>query len=266
MRTALTIAGSDSCGGAGIQADLKTFAACGVYGLSAITAVTAQNTCGVTAVKLMDAAILQAQIEALYTDIPVDAVKIGMLGSLELTAAVNVAIHRYNMKNIVLDPVLLASSGRSLLEPAAVEVMKRDLFPRVLIVTPNLPEAEGLSGIIVRTEADMLEAAKRINAMGAKYVIIKGGHLAGAAGDLLYDGQISEVFSQDRIDNIHTHGTGCTFSSAIAAGLAKGLEVRAAVSEAKAYITMAIRHGFKLGQGAGPTHHFYALYKDAGKC
>ena len=266
MRTALTIAGSDSCGGAGIQADLKTFAACGVYGLSAITAVTAQNTCGVTAVKLMDAAILQAQIEALYTDIPVDAVKIGMLGSLEITTAVNVAIHRYNMKNIVLDPVLLASSGRSLLEPAAVEVMKRDLFPRVLIVTPNLPEAEVLSGIIVRTEADMLDAAKRIHAMGAKYVIIKGGHLAGAAGDLLYDGQISEVFSQDRIDNIHTHGTGCTFSSAIAAGLAKGLEVRTAVSEAKAYITMAIRHGFKLGQGAGPTHHFYALYKDAEKC
>ena len=266
MKTALTIAGSDSCGGAGIQSDLKTFAACGVYGLSAITAVTAQNTCRVAAVKLMDAAILQAQLEAIYTDIPVDAVKIGMLGDLELTTAVVAAIGRYAIKNIVLDPMLLASSGRSLLEPAAVEVMKRELFPRVLIVTPNLPEAEVLAGIDVRTSADILEAAKRIHAMGVKYVIVKGGHLAGAAGDLLYDGQTSEVFSQERIDNIHTHGTGCTFSSAIAAGLAKGFTVRAAVSEAKAHITMAIQHGFKLGRGAGPTHHFYALYKDAGKC
>jgi phosphomethylpyrimidine kinase len=266
MNTVLTIAGSDSCGGAGIQADLKTFAALRTYGLSVITAVTAQNTCGVMAIREMDREIIQAQMDAIYADIPVAAVKIGMLSSREIVCVVAAGLARYRAEKVVLDPVMLSKSGRSLLSDEAVASLKTDLIPQACVVTPNLPEAEALAGFAVTDEASMLRAAKLIYEMGAKHVVIKGGHLKGAAADLFYDGKTVEVFSQARLIAKHTHGTGCTFSSAIAAGLAKGLSVRDAVVQAKAYITMTIAHGFVLGKGVGPMQHFYGLYEKAGKC
>ncbi len=265
MKTVLTIAGSDSCGGAGIQADLKTFAAFRTYGLSVITAVTAQNTCGVTAVREMDREIIRAQLDAIYADIPVQAVKIGMLSNSAIVDEVAAGLERYGAEKIVLDPVMLSKSGRALLKEEAVARLKAVLIPQACVVTPNLPEAEALAGFAVQDEASMLRAAKVIYEMGAKHVVIKGGHLKGAAADLLYDGKTMEIFSQERLAAKHTHGTGCTFSSAIAAGLAQGLCVREAVVQAKAYISLVIAHGFALGQGVGPMQHFYGLYEKAGK-
>ena len=194
MNTVLTIAGSDSCGGAGIQADLKTFAALRTYGLSVITAVTAQNTCGVMAIREMDREIIQAQMDAIYADIPVAAVKIGMLSSREIVCVVAAGLARYRAEKVVLDPVMLSKSGRSLLSDEAVASLKTDLIPQACVVTPNLPEAEALAGFAVTDEASMLRAAKLIYEMGAKHVVIKGGHLKGAAADLFYDGKTVEVF------------------------------------------------------------------------
>jgi hydroxymethylpyrimidine/phosphomethylpyrimidine kinase len=264
LRTALTIAGSDSSGGAGIQADLKTFSALGVYGMSAITAITAQNTCGVTDIRELDIAIIQEQIAAIYTDIPVHAVKIGMLSSAAIVRTVANALLKQQAKNIVLDTVMISKHGHHLLKKEAVSALKEDLLPLALVVTPNLLEASEIVDFAVEDRAGMEKAAVAIKAMGPQYVVIKGGHLPGNACDLLYDGQELVTFTNERIDTIHTHGTGCTFSSAIAAGLAKGLTVMEAVSEAKKYITMAITHGFSLGKGIGPTHHFYELYERAG--
>lgn len=264
MRTALTIAGSDSSGGAGIQADIKTFSACGVFGMSAITAITAQNTCGVTNIRELDAEIIQDQITAVYSDIDVDAVKIGMLASAEIIRVVASSLRDNDAKNIVLDTVMVSKSGSHLLKPDAVDVLKKVLLPMALIVTPNLYEASEIVGFPVNDQNDMKKAAKMIKDMGPRFVIIKGGHLIGNACDLLYDGQDFFVFSNERIDTVHTHGTGCTFSSAIAASLAKGLTVNEAVAFAKKYITIAITNGFKLGKGVGPTHHFYELYSKAG--
>lgn len=264
MKTALTIAGSDSSGGAGIQADLKTFSALGVFGMSAITAITAQNTCGVTEIREMDSMIISAQIDAVYTDIAVNAVKIGMLSSSMIIETVAESLERNHAKNIVLDTVMISKSGSYLLKPEAVDTLKRCLIPKALIVTPNLHEASALVGFDVIDMKSMKKAALVLNEMGAAYVVVKGGHLEGDACDLLYDGKEMMAFPNKRIRTIHTHGTGCTFSSAIAAGLAKGLEIKDAVRVAKEYVTIAIKHGFSLGKGVGPTHHFYDLYKKAG--
>lgn len=264
IKTALTIAGSDSGGGAGIQADLKTFSALGVYGMSAITAITAQNTCGVTNIRELDEAIIRDQIAAVYDDIPVHAVKIGMLSSAAITKTVAETLQKYQGINIVVDPVMIAKSGSILLKPEAIKALKQHLFPIADIVTPNLHEATQIVGFAVEDRAGMEKAAKAIKDMGPQYVVVKGGHLKGDACDLLYDGNTFTALVNQRIDTVHTHGTGCTFSSAIAAGLAKGFTMEKAVQAAKEYITMAITHGFALGRGVGPTNHFYELYRKAG--
>ncbi len=264
MKTALTIAGSDSSGGAGIQADLKTFSALGVFGMSVITAITAQNTCGVTNIRELDEEIIADQIDAVYGDIPVGAVKIGMLSSAAITRVVSAALARCGAKNIVVDPVMVAKSGSRLLKPEAVDALVRLLFPLADVVTPNLHEATEIVGFTVDDRDAMERAAVAIKKMGPRFVVVKGGHLPGAACDLFYDGTNFTVLANERIETRHTHGTGCTFSSAIAAGLAKGLTVGEAVAAAKRYITVAIAHGFSLGKGVGPTHHFYELYSKAG--
>lgn len=264
MKTALTIAGSDSGGGAGIQADLKTFAAHGVFGMSAITAITAQNTCGVTDIRELDAQIIVDQIAAVFCDIPVHAVKVGMLASADITRIVADALQRHSAKNIVVDPVMVSKSGSHLLKPDAINALKQNLLPMADVVTPNLYEAAELVGFPVDDRTGMERAAVAIKAMGPRYVVVKGGHLPGDACDLVYDGKNFLALSNERIDSKHTHGTGCTFSASIAAGLARGASVEDAVRAAKDYITMAIRHGFSLGKGVGPTHHFYELYRKAG--
>lgn len=264
LKTVLTIAGSDSSGGAGIQADLKTFSALGTFGMSVITAITAQNTCGVTAVRELDNEIIRAQLDAVYQDIHVDAVKIGMLSSSAIIHEVAEGLTRHSVKNIVLDTVMISKSGSHLLKKEAVATLVKELIPKAKVVTPNLHEATALVGFTVNDKKTMEKAAGVIKEMGAEYVIIKGGHLVGDACDVLYDGNRIELFSNERINTIHTHGTGCTYSSAIAVGLAKGLRVEDAVAMAKDYITVAITHGYKLGKGVGPTHHFYELYQKAG--
>ena len=264
MRTALTIAGSDSGGGAGIQADLKTFSALGVFGMTVITAVTAQNTCGVTNIRELDEEIIRDQIAAVFDDIRVDAVKIGMLSGEPVIRTVAAGLCRYRPAAVVVDPVMVAKSGAHLLKPQAVATLRDVLFPLADVVTPNLFEAEAIVGFPVTNRTEMERAAVVIRQMGPRYVVVKGGHLAGDACDLLFDGNDFSVFANERIDTRHTHGTGCTFSSAVAAGLALGRDVKTAVGEAKKYITGAIAQGFALGRGVGPTHHFHALYQKAG--
>lgn len=264
MRTALTIAGSDSGGGAGIQADIKTFSALGVFGMSVITAITAQNTCGVINIRELDDEIIADQIMAVYDDIRVDAVKVGMLASAAITRLVAAELARHGARNVVVDPVMVSKSGSRLLKPEATDALKDYLLPLADVVTPNLHEATELVGFAVEDRAAMERAARVIKAMGPRYVVVKGGHLPGAACDLFFDGCEFAVLGNERIDSPHTHGTGCTFSSAIAAGLAKGLPVYEAVAAAKRYITVAIAHGFPLGKGVGPTNHFHELYEKAG--
>jgi len=264
LKTALTIAGSDSSGGAGVQADLKTFAANGIYGMSVITAITAQNTCGVINIRELDDEIIRDQIDAVYTDIKVDAVKIGMLASSGIIRVVADRLQHHKAVNVVVDTVMVSKSGSHLLKKEAIHTLQDYLIPQALIVTPNLYEASELVGFPVENQEDMKKAAIVIKEMGPKYVLVKGGHLEGSACDLFFDGARFAVFSNERINNVHTHGTGCTFSSAIAAGLAKGLPIENAVNEAKKFITMAITYGFELGKGVGPTHHFYDLYNKAG--
>lgn len=264
MKTALTIAGSDSCGGAGIQADLKTFSALGVYGMSAITAITAQNTCGVSNIRDLDVEIVRDQIRAVCSDIQVDAVKVGMLSNADIIKTVADELKRMKITNIVVDPVMISKSGSHLLKPEAIGALKEILFPLADLVTPNLLEAAEIIGEPVNNKMDMEKAAVKIKALGPKAVVVKGGHLPGDACDLLYDGHDFIAFENKRINTSHTHGTGCTFSSAIAAGLAKGMKMGDAVKAAKEFVTMAIAHSFPLGHGVGPTHHFYDLYKRAG--
>lgn len=261
----LTIAGSDSGGGAGIQADLKTFAALGVYGMSAITAVTAQNTLGVQGVHVLPAAFVGLQIDSVVGDIGVDAVKTGMLANAEIIAVVAAKVREHGLTKLVVDPVMVAKSGDPLLQPDAREALITQLLPLALVVTPNLHETRVLTGMNVRTLAEMERAAVAIHAMGPKYVVVKGGHLAGEQSvDVLYDGAQFVHLSSPRVETKNTHGTGCTFASAIAAGLAKGLDVVEAVRQAKDYITLALRHALDLGKGHGPTHHFVAHYQRAG--
>ncbi len=260
MKKVLTIAGSDSCGGAGIQADLKTFAALGVYGMSVVTAVTAQNTTGVYAVEEVSPAGVTAQMECLFEDIPVDAVKIGMVSTTGIIQAIAQGLDKWNAKNVVLDPVMVSKSGNNLLRPDARDELVKRLLPLATVVTPNIPEAQALANRKIATVPEMETAAKVIKSMGPRSVVIKGGHLEGEPVDVFYDGQQFTHLSARRIVTKNTHGTGCTFSSAIAAYLALGHSPLAAVQQAKEYITQAIAHSFRLGKGVGPTHHFFRYY------
>lgn len=264
MKKVLTIAGSDSSAGAGIQADLKTFAAHGVYGLSVLTAVTAQNTKGVSAVENLSSGIVRKQLQAIFSDITVDAVKIGMVSQAETIEVIADELNKYKAQRIVVDTVMVSTSGYRLLEREAEQVLISKLLPLAEVVTPNIPEAEVLSGIIIKNIDDMKEAALYISQMGPKNVLVKGGHALGDPVDVLFDGQEFTIVSGKRIATKHTHGTGCTLSSAIAANLAAGFIVSEAVGRAKEFISIAIAHALNIGNGAGPTHHFYELYKQSG--
>jgi hydroxymethylpyrimidine/phosphomethylpyrimidine kinase len=256
----MTIAGSDSGGGAGIQADIKALSANGVFGLSAITAVTAQNTEEITGVFELPLPIIAAQIDALFDDFEVAAVKTGMLSSAAIVELVAARLKSQQVTNLVVDPVMISKSGHPLLNREAVEAVKTQLIPLALIVTPNIHEAQQLAGIEIKSLADARQAAKAIHRLGCKHVVIKGGHLlSDRATDLLYDGRFFNVLKGTFIETKHTHGTGCTFASAVAAHLARERPVLDAVQAAKAYVTEAIRHGLAIGHGHGPTDHFYFL-------
>ena len=257
MKRALTIAGSDSGGGAGIQADLKTFAAHGVYGTSAITAVTAQNTLGVMAIHTVPADIVVAQIEAIASDIGTAAVKTGMLATAAIVEAVAAAIEELDLPRVVVDPVMVAKGGSRLLDDDAIETIRAELLPRAMVITPNAEEAAALLNDEVRTLDEARAAAKRLKDLGPGAVIVKGGHLEGAiAVDVLFDGVRLVELRGPRIDTTSTHGTGCTFASAIAANLALGHDLKTAAEHAKSYVTEAIRHAPTIGQGHGPLRHF----------
>ncbi|MBI3910558.1 MAG: bifunctional hydroxymethylpyrimidine kinase/phosphomethylpyrimidine kinase [Armatimonadetes bacterium] len=251
---AMTIAGSDSGGGAGIQADLKTFAVLGVFGTSAITALTAQNTTGVFGVVEMEPEFVTRQIEAVISDIGADAVKTGMLANAGIIEAVTDCAQRYALRPLVLDPVMIATSGVPLLHPEAIDVLKRRLLPLATVVTPNLHEAAVLTGREVATLEQMRDAARAIRDLGPGCVLIKGGHLEGEAVDLFYDGREFQVFGAERYETPHTHGTGCVLSAAITAHLAHGSAVREAVAKAKELVSAAIRGGLPLGRGRGPAN------------
>ena len=256
MRRALTIAGSDSSGGAGIQADLKTFAAYGVYGASALTAVTAQSTVAVTAVHVLPVPLVRAQIDAVLGDIGADAVKTGMLATAAVVLAVAEAIAAWRPPAVVVDPVMIAKSGSTLLDVEAVAALRERLLPLADLVTPNAPEAAALTGHEVHSVATAREAAVRLHALGPKAVLVKGGHLPGdEVVDVLYDGRHLHELRGPRVPGTHTHGTGCTLASAIAAGLAKGLGLEPAVADARAYVAGAIAHAPRLGRGHGPLDH-----------
>jgi hydroxymethylpyrimidine/phosphomethylpyrimidine kinase len=261
---AVTIAGSDSGGGAGIQADLKTFSALGVYGASVITAITAQNTTRVSAIHDVPPAMIAAQIDAIFSDLAVAAVKIGMLSVPLAVGAVAAGLDRWRAENVVLDPVMVATSGDRLLAPEAVHALTRDLFPRALLVTPNLHEAAALTGAPLATNEDEMRAqAHALLGLGANAVLIKGGHARSPdATDLLVTRDAVARFTAEKIDTKNTHGTGCTLSAAIAASLAKGASLAEAVADAKAYVTAAIAAADELtiGHGHGPVHHFHAWW------
>ena len=261
MKTAMTVAGSDSGGGAGIQADLKTFAAIGVHGTSAITALTAQNTLGVTGIFDLPPAFVEAQFDAIAGDIGVDAMKTGMLFNAPIIDAVVRKIQEYGVLKVVVDPVMVATSGDLLLREDAVEAVKGRLLPVALVVTPNRREAEVLAGMEIRSEGDVGQVCRRIHQLGPRYVLVKGGHATGDAVDWLFDGKEMIPYRAARIDTRNTHGTGCTLSAAIAAYLALGRDVLGAVSGAKEYITAAIRYAYPLGNGHGPVNHLFALHR-----
>ena len=266
--SALTIAGSDSGAGAGIQADLKTFAAFGIYGTSVVTAVTAQNTVAVTAVHEIPTTVIEAQIQAVISDIGVDALKTGMLSSGEIISCVAESLKnartRYpempGLQLLVVDPVMVSKSGDSLLNVKAVGALRQLLLPLATVVTPNIPEAETLTGLTIVTDDDVRKAARSIIGMGAASVVVKGGHREGPATDLYYDGTNFREFTSPRFETVNTHGTGCTFASALAAGMAKGSKAEEAVGQAKEFVTEAIRSSFPIGLGHGPLHHFYNFW------
>ena len=259
MRTALTIAGSDSSGGAGIQADIKTMMANGVYAMSAITALTAQNTTGVTAIMEATEEFLGEELDNIFTDIFPDAVKIGMVSSSGLIIKIAEKLKEYDAKNIVVDPVMVATSGARLISEDAVSTLKEYLFPLAQILTPNIPEAEVLSGMTITSEAEMMEAAKVIGDQYGCAVLLKGGHKVNDANDLLYHEGTCQWFYGKRIDNPNTHGTGCTLSSAIASNLAKGFPMDVSVERAKAYISGALAAMLDLGKGSGPMNHGFDI-------
>lgn len=250
----LTIAGSDSGGGAGIQADLKVFSALGTYGMSVITAVTAQNTERVLAIQEIKPEIVEAQLEAIFTDIRVDAVKVGMVFSAEIAEVIADSFRKYQPSQVVVDPVMIAKSGDRLLREDAVETLKKELFPLASLITPNLPEAEVLLGRAIRSVDEMRTASKELSQRYQTEVLLKGGHLPGKAIDILSTGS---SYQAERIDTKHTHGTGCSLSSAIAAHLALGYELEEAIEKSKRYISEAIQNAFPIGKGHSPIHHFY---------
>jgi hydroxymethylpyrimidine/phosphomethylpyrimidine kinase len=257
---ALTVAGSDSGGGAGIQADLKTFSAFRVFGMSVLTAVTAQNSVGVSGVHDLPPEFVALQIEAVLGDFGADAVKLGMLSNAGIIRTVADRLRAHGQTRIVLDPVMVAKSGAPLLQPDARTALIEAVLPLAEVVTPNLHEASVLAGLPVATEADMQEAARRIHAQGPRHVLVKGGHLKDSATDILFDGRSFTRFPAPRLDSNNTHGTGCTYSAAIAAGLALGAPLAAAIGEAKAYVTAAIREGFPAGRGVGVLRHFVGTW------
>ncbi|KRT75207.1 MAG: phosphomethylpyrimidine kinase, hydroxymethylpyrimidine/phosphomethylpyrimidine kinase [Candidatus Rokubacteria bacterium CSP1-6] len=253
---ALTVAGSDSGGGAGIQADLKTFSAYRVFGMSVLTAITAQNSVGVQGVVTLPPAFVAVQLESVLSDFGADAAKCGMLATAGIIRAVAAKLKEHRVEKLVVDPLMIATSGDPLLQPDAREALIGEILPLALVVTPNLHEAGALAEMAVTTRDDMEEAARRIAKLGPRHVLVKGGHLTGEAVDLLFNGREFTAFSAPRIDSANTHGTGCTFSAAIAAGLARGRPLPEAVRDAKAYVTRAIREGFAPGKGAGVLRHF----------
>ena len=259
MQTALTIAGSDTCGGAGIQADIKTMTANGVYAMSAITALTAQNTTGVTGIMEVTPDFLRLELDTVITDIRPDAVKIGMVSSSELIRVIADTLKKYELKNIVVDPVMVATSGARLISEDAISTLKQELLPLASVITPNIPEAEVLAEMEIRTPEDMITAAKKIFEEYGCAVLCKGGHSLNDANDLLYRGDGYQWFRGRRIDNPNTHGTGCTLSSAIASNLAKGTDLDTAVEKAKNYISGALAAMLDLGAGRGPMNHAFAI-------
>lgn len=261
MKKVLSIAGSDCSGGAGIQADLKTFSAHGVFGMSVIVSVVAENTSRVIDIQDVTPDMIKKQIDAVFEDIEIDAVKVGMLSTPQCMRAVAEKLMEYKPANVVIDPVMYAKNGCPLMEPTAVDTLIKVIIPFADILTPNIPEAEKIAGMRISSVADMEAAAKKICAMGCKSIVVKGGHATGSALDILFDGENFYHFETSRIATKNTHGTGCTFSSAIASQLANGLSVNEAVQKAKSYVTTAIEHSLAIGKGNGPTHHFYELYQ-----
>ncbi|MCR5764098.1 MAG: bifunctional hydroxymethylpyrimidine kinase/phosphomethylpyrimidine kinase [Treponema sp.] len=259
MKTALSIAGSDSSGGAGIQADLKTFSALGVFGMTVITAVTAQNTMGVFSVQDIDCEIVKKQIDAVFTDIRPDSVKIGMTSSADLIFAIAERLEFYRASNIVLDPVMVSTSGSRLLNENAVCVLEEKLFPLASLITPNIPEAEVISGIKIESASEMEESAREINRKYGCAVLLKGGHSINDANDCFFDGSKGLWLKGKRVNNPNTHGTGCTLSSAIAANLALGKSLYDSIKEAKSFVTGALESMLNLGQGSGPLNHMWKV-------
>lgn len=257
MKCVLTIAGSDCSGGAGIQADLKTMATLKVYGMSAITALTAQNTTGVFAIQEVTPEFLGAQLDAIFRDIPPHAVKVGMVASAELVAVIGEKLRNYGAKNIVIDPVMVATSGSKLMQTDAIAALTKELFPLATLVTPNIPEAEALTGISIRGKEEMLAAAKEMEQRYGCNVLMKGGHLQGDADDLLWSKGETFWLCAERVKNPNTHGTGCTLSSAIACGLAEGKSLCESVQSAKTYLLGALKANLNLGRGSGPLNHCY---------
>ncbi|SHJ34737.1 bifunctional hydroxymethylpyrimidine kinase/phosphomethylpyrimidine kinase [Hespellia stercorisuis] len=265
MKTALTIAGSDSSGGAGIQADIKTMTVNGVYAMSALTALTAQNTTGVKSIMEVTPVFLGDQLDCVFTDIFPDAVKIGMVSSCELIEMIAEKLIEYQAKNIVVDPVMVATSGAKLISDDAIETLKKRLLPLAAVLTPNIPEAEELTGMKITAAEDMVAAAERISTGFGCAVLLKGGHQINDANDLLYENGKSRWFLGKRIANTNTHGTGCTLSSAIAANLAKGYDLENAVGRAKDYISGALGAMLDLGHGSGPMNHAFDVCGDFGR-
>lgn len=259
MKTALTIAGTDSSGGAGVQADIKTMTANGVYAMSAITALTAQNTTGVQGIYEVSPDFLAQQLDSVFTDIRPDAVKIGMVSSTGLIEVIAQKLQAYHAENIVVDPVMVATSGSKLISDDAIGALKERLLPLATVLTPNIPEAEVLSGMAIRTPDDMVAAARAISEQYHCAVLCKGGHQLNDANDLLWRDGTSKWFNGKRIDNPNTHGTGCTLSSAIASNLAKGYDLDASVQKAKNYISGALGAMLDLGRGRGPMNHAFAI-------
>lgn len=259
MKVALTIAGSDSSGGAGIQADLKSMSLNGVFAESVITALTAQNTTGVSGIMDVTSDFLEKQMDAVFTDIFPDAVKIGMVSDKDLIRTIASKLKEYGAKNIVLDPVMVATSGSKLLKDDAIDALKEELFPLALLITPNIPEAELISSLKIRDEADMEEAAHKIYEEYGVNVLLKGGHRINDANDYLYANGSGIWIKGERIDNPNTHGTGCTLSSAIAANLAKGYELEESIRKAKKYLQGCLKDGLNLGKGSGPMNHAFDI-------
>ncbi len=261
IKKCLTIAGSDCSGGAGIQADLKTFSAHGVYGASVITSVVAENTSRVISVFNVPASEIEKQIDAVFEDVEIDAVKLGMLPTAEIIKAVADKLHQHKPRFIVCDPVMVATSGDALSESGIDKAFIKYMFPIADLITPNIPEAEALSGIEIRSIEDMRKAAEFLIEKGAKNVLIKGGHLTESAEDLLLGENGERVFTSKRVDSENTHGTGCTLSSAIAANFALGNDLEKSIENAKNYVTEAIESSYTVGKGHSPVHHFYKLWK-----